>query len=288
MSKFSASEGYIVLQRQANQQIEPDHKLFASSQNIILLDERDFTTFDRALVFPEGTASHAYEAADFAQIWSARTRFPGLGRVIEFVSSTAWETAEFTLLLRRAIGEGKASAREMDPAKPEHLAILLNLSAVFSIGLAACTGMVFQRHLHPNSELELSNALKMIIWGGKEQYKFFSDLRAQLLAAKGQPDAGADNLSLPQWDRFVQLSRKMLENPRAAFRVPHLLQLASIDIARNREILPGFDNHLQQSLLLAMAAADYVVRASGMPEEVRRATESIFVKRLSKAAHEPI
>ncbi|EKK02898.1 hypothetical protein RBSH_01591 [Rhodopirellula baltica SH28] len=287
MSNYNASEGYIVLQRRANQPIEADHKLFASSMSVFLLDEKDFKTFDHAMVFPDGTDTHSYGAADFEQLWSLRKRFPGLDPLVEFVSSGAWETAEFTHLLRRAIGEGKASAKEIDPAKQEHNAMVVNLASVFSVGLAACVGKVFQRHLHPSTEKELSDALKTVIWGGKEQYKFFSDLRKQLLEARGQQHVDDNNLSLPQWERFVQLSRKMLENPKAAFQVPQLLQLASIDLNFGREILPCFDNGQQQSLMLAMHVVDYVARSSGLPEEVRKVCESHFVKRLSRSAHEP-
>ncbi|MFN3194260.1 MAG: hypothetical protein ACE361_27375 [Aureliella sp.] len=287
MANYKASEGYIVLQRRANQPIEPDHKLFASSMSVFLLDEKDFKTFDRAMVFPEGTDSHTYSAADFEHMWSVRSRFPALASLVEFVSSSAWESAEFTLLLRRAIGEGKAAARELDPAKHEHLAMVFNLSSVFSVGLAACAGTVFQRHLHPKSEKELSDALKTVIWGGKEQYKFFSDLRKQLFEARGKKDVDADNLSLPAWERFVQLSRKMLENPKAAFRVPQLLQLASIDLAFDREILPRLGKDQQQSLMLAMSVVDYVARSSGLPEEVRKGCESHLLRRLSASAHEP-
>lgn len=136
MARYKASEGFVVLQRRANQPIEPDHKLFASSLEIFLLDENDFTTFDRSVIFPEGSANFGYQASDFAQMWSVRTRFPGLNPLVEFLSSAAWETPEFTPLLRRSLGEGKVSAREIDPAKPEHLALVLNLSAVFSIGLS--------------------------------------------------------------------------------------------------------------------------------------------------------
>ncbi|TWT84068.1 hypothetical protein CA13_55440 [Planctomycetes bacterium CA13] len=167
----------------------------------------------------------------------------------------------------------------------EHMALVLNLAAVFSIGLAACSGTVFQRQLHPQSELELSDGLKVIIWGGKEQYRFCSDLRAQLLEAKGHPTKDSDNLSLPQWSRFVQLTRKSLENPKAAFQVPHLLQLASIDVCCDREVLPHVNRQAEQPLMLAMAVVDYVIRATGMPEEVRKTAENRFVKRISKAVH---
>lgn len=287
MSLYRASEGFVVLQRRASQPIEPDHKLFASSMNIFLLDEKDFTTFNRSLIFPEGSASFGYQATEFTQMWSVRTRFPGLGSLVEFLSSAAWESPEFTLLMRRSLGEGKASSREIDPAKSEHIAMVLNLSAVFSIGLAACSGAVFHRLIHPKSEIELSDALKTIIWGGKANYRFFSDLRSQLLEAKGRPNVEPDNLSLPQWPRFVQLTRKTLENPRATFQVPSLLQLASLDVSQGREILPHFDRNAEQGLVLAMVVVDYVVRACGMPEEVRKVVESHFVKRLSKAVHAP-
>ncbi len=285
MVRYKASEGFVVLQRRQNQPIEPDHKLFASSLGIFLLDERDFTTFDRSLVFPQGSDGFGYQASEISQLWSVRTRYTGLDPLVEFLSSAAWETPEFTLLLRRSLGEGKASAREIDPAKPEHMALVLNLSAVFSIGLAACSGTVFHRQLHPQSELELSDGLKVIIWGGKEQYRFFSDLRTQLLKAKGYPTADSDNLSLPQWSRFVQLTRTSLEHPKAAFQVPHLLQLASIDVCCEREVLPHVKREAEQPLMLAMAVVDYVVRATGMPEEVRKSAEILFVKRISKAVH---
>jgi hypothetical protein len=52
MEHFSASSGIIIMQKK--QSIEVDHKLFAASLGINLIEEEEFETYDRALVYPDG------------------------------------------------------------------------------------------------------------------------------------------------------------------------------------------------------------------------------------------
>ncbi len=49
---IGASSAVVLLQRQAGTGIQRDHKLVADEHNILLIEEREFTVYDRAVVYP--------------------------------------------------------------------------------------------------------------------------------------------------------------------------------------------------------------------------------------------
>ena len=171
MDHIGAATGLLILQRRSGQNIEPDHKLFASSLGITLLDEQDFEKFDRAINYPAGTSSYWHNTADILDLRQLGARFHRLQPFIDYLTAHAWNKLDYTELLRRAIGEGKAVAGEIDPGKAEHLALVLEASAVFAIAAAACGGTVFHQYLQPETENQLDEALKSIIWGGRSRYE---------------------------------------------------------------------------------------------------------------------
>jgi hypothetical protein len=61
MEKLNAARGYLLLRRD-KERIEPDHKLLADDLGIVLLDEREFNSYDKAMVYPGGS-SHVPETA---------------------------------------------------------------------------------------------------------------------------------------------------------------------------------------------------------------------------------
>ena len=56
MTYSRSNDGILILKKSQRAPIEQDHKLFARSMNVTLLDESEFTRYDRAICYPLGSA----------------------------------------------------------------------------------------------------------------------------------------------------------------------------------------------------------------------------------------
>lgn len=279
MDFIGASNGIIVLQK--GKPIELDHKLFGANIQVTLLDEQEFDTFDKALVFPRGSSAYPLNLRDLTTLRELPARYPALRSLTEYVYSLAWAEKERIMLIRKIIGEVLAVSKEIDPAKPEHLALVLDAASVFAIGLSECVGIVFNEYLHPKTSADLDDALKVIIWGGRENYDFISKLRTDLMLAKGFP---TEELSLPSWEIFIQLARNLLDNPKLAFSVPQLLRMSSVETLQNRPFLGQYSTSDLLLLKFAMLTVSYLCRAAKLPPQVKDVLESKFVRKQSELA----
>lgn len=286
MDYFGANSGVVILQRSNEKSIEPDHKLFASSLGITLLDESEFEKFDRALVYPSGTLSCPYSTADILELRSLLSRFPKLKHFINYLSGFVWSEQDFMERLRKMLGEGKAVSYEIDPKRHEHLALVLEAVSVFSISLAACAGLVFNQYLYPETEMKLDEALKTIIWGGRSKYEFIAKLRNELRNAKGiQEDRASGPLSLPQWNEFIHLIRNLLEHPKLGFAAPLLLRIAALDVLRERPFLGETTTSDLALLKLGMLIVQYYCRACNFPPDTTEELVERFAHRQSEIIH---
>ena len=283
MEHFSASSGIIVLRH--GRPIEPDHMLFAASLGISLVEESEFKFYDQAALYPGGSADYRISVRELTEIRELPERYPRLESLCEYIYQLAWNEKNRLELLRRVIGEAQSVAREIDPSRPEHLALTLDTVGVFTIGLAECVGTIFSQYLRPETLEQLDDALKMLIWGGRSQYLFVAKLRHDLMVAKGKELGSSGALALPAWDRFLQLVRSMLEYPKLAFSVPQLLQRAAIEAYHEQPFL----SHTTYSDLLllkySMLAATYFCRAANLPLQTGTLLEDKFIRRQSQLVH---
>jgi len=173
--------------------------------------------------------------------------------------------------------------KEVDPQKDDHLALMLEAAGVFAIMLATCVGVVFHHHLQPNERGPLDQGLKVLIWGGRDQYGYVSGLRAQLLEAKGLPP-DENGLALPDWKDFLHVVRSGLESPRLMFQVPQVLRAAAVDLVKARSFLVGCGPDETALLKLAMLVANYFVGACRFPADAKARITEVFVKRMSEIA----
>lgn len=286
MDHFNATQGIILLKLRQNQKIEPDHKRFASSLNINLLDENEFAQYDRATVYPAGTSEYLDNCSDFQEIRLLPKKYPKLKHFVTYLIEGAWNEQSYFELLRSMIGEGKAISKEIDPVKQNHLSLVLEASSMFAVGLAASTGILFNQYLQPDDMTQLDSALKVNIWGGRSQYKFYEKLRHELLIAKGITDAKKVNeLRLPHWDDFIQLVRNILESPFLAFSVPQILRSAAIDVMGNRPFLEGSTVQQLSLLKIAMLVTKYYCYASSFPPDTVNILVKMFADRQSFLVH---
>jgi hypothetical protein len=154
--------------------------------------------------------------------------------------------------------------------------LLCDAAAILSIGLAECAGRIFQNYLHPAEKDELATHLRMLIWGGKEQYEFIRMAYQRLQEAKGAVDL--EPLELPEWNSFLQLVRNLLEQPGKSFEIPWLLRQYAIDLFRNRSMQRRLTRGDLVTLKQGMLVLSYVCKAAGVPREFEAALVGELVR----------
>ncbi|MBI4219436.1 MAG: hypothetical protein HY682_04770 [Chloroflexi bacterium] len=282
MHFLHARAGCVVLR--LSQGIEPDHKLAASEMNILLLTEDDFRVYDRSIVPPAGTDHADVSARDVIVLRDSCQRYAGLQPLIAYVARDAWQERTFGDLIRHSIAALRKAASELDPAKTEHYALVCEAAAVLAIGVAECAGRLFHQYLHPEQKEVLAESLKVLLWGGREQYEFYQNVRQKLYEAKGSAPAELAPLELPEWNLFVQLIRNIVEQPARAFHVPWMLRRLAIDIHRGHSPLFSVERDDLIVLKFSMMLLSYACRAPGLPSAFEKELTGGLVRIQSRVA----
>jgi hypothetical protein len=275
LMEFVASRTGLLLLGAATR-IEQDHKLAANRIGIRLLREEEFGAYDRAVVYPEGSQRAAISLNELQSLKDLGKRFPRLEPLATYLYRDAWLEPGFGELIRHMIGHVRTASREFDPGKREHLALFCDAAAIFAIGVAECGGQVFHQYLQPRDKEALSESLKLLVWGGREQYQFYQTLRKKALELPP--------LDLPEWNEFLQLMRNVLERPAAAFDVPWLLRRLALDTMRGWEPMKYVRKSDVGALRLAMLTFDYLAKATGLPKDGRTQVDDILVRVQSRLA----
>jgi len=281
MDYYSATSGIIILGGSKN--IEKDHKLFAADLNITILHESEFDNYDRSIIYPDGSKDYPVSAEDITGLKNLGERYPKIVPLLNYIYCIAWNEANRIEYIRKVIGELKSTSKEIDPNNNDHIAAFYEACSIFSIGLAECTGIVFNQYLKPDTKKDLDEALRVIIWGGRSQYEFISKLRRELMTAKGVKPT---ELTLPNWDIFIELSRNLLENPRLAFSLPYLFQRVSVDIQKGIDVLSFTGKNELLLLKFAMLTSQYLCAAAQLPPDFCTESRGLFDQKQSGIVHE--
>jgi hypothetical protein len=273
MIYLNASEGVLILNKE--QGMEVDHKLFASSLNVTLLNEDEFDEYDKAIHYPSGSSNYSIDLRSIQVLRSTLEPYQKLKPYMQYLYELSWNENSFIEIIRKLIGESQQISQEIDPNKKEHLALIFDACAIFSIGIAECSGIIFKQYLKPQTKNQLDESLKYLIWGGRSQYEFVSKLRNELILAR----KGAESqLTLPEWDRFLHLIRNILEYPSLAFSLPIMFRHAAIDTLQGKPFLNNFAT--QDNLLLlkfGMLVNGYLCRAAKFPAQAYEIIDKEFI-----------
>lgn len=273
--------GLILLK--AGTRIERDHKLAASSVSVQLMNADDFKVYDRAVVYPDGSSNQHVVLDDFRKLLALHQRYPAVLPLVEYLYRDSWQERTFGQRIRHTLAALRKVSRELDPSKRDHLAIVCDATATLAVGLAECAATAFQQYLHPAAKAELADALKILVWGGSEQYQFYQSVRDRLLRAKSASDQESD-LELPSWTDFLQLVRNILENPGVAFQLPWLLRSIALDLVRDTPADPQTTPEDLLLLKFGMLALDYACRASALPTDFGQSLQALLVRRQADLA----
>lgn len=279
---FGASSGVVLLQKEKNNKIEFDHKMVADEHNILLLLEDEFDTYDKAIIYPTGSRQLVGDFSSIESLNNIGSKFPPLKQLSRWVFADSWQITDHAVLLRQSISNLMQQKGELDPRRNDHLALIVEGALVFSVAFATLVGKIFRRHLQPSQRDDLDEAVRVFIWGGRDQYKFYEQLRQQF---SNSEFSKSSNLSLPEWGRFLELTRSLLEAPRYAFRIPQFLRRLSVGIESNK-IAACLANEREINIIhFSMKILDYVCRAADLPKDATLTLQNILVPRMSELSH---
>ena len=271
---MQAEVGVCILKKSA---IVPDHKLAATELDIVLLAEDEFDIFANATCSnfdrPVGASGdiNAWEA-----LFAIRTKYPRLESSFDFMLSKFWMQKDVASASRRVIASLLEIRGELDPEKAEHQCIVYDMAALFSHSLAKMCNHIFKAYLHPKSQLDLEEAVKMLLYGGRESYEHRNSLYKLLKQQVGGTGV-IDELSLPEWERFIKLVRQLLDAPVDIARVPLILREVGFACIRNPVdyvFAKTLCREAPQAARFAILIVGYLFRAARLPDDFRKNVEA--------------
>jgi hypothetical protein len=278
LQRCQADQGICVLKKES---IELDHRLLANRLNVILLAEDQFDLYARATT-KEYAASlgHTAEIHDWEQFFEIPNRFPTLQDGFLFIRSGYWMIDDAAESCRKILASLRRLSPELDPRKQEHLAVFLDFSSLFARSLAIVVCNLFKAYLHPRVQSDLSEALLVLLYGGREAYEYRNDLYKRVLSKEGQPP-WSDNLSLPEWDRFLQLARQLLDAPTEAQRVPLILREVGFGLLNGdpaHDFAKALCSESPQGAKFALLVPGYLCRAARLPTEFGQIVDDVLLR----------
>jgi hypothetical protein len=270
MERVDAERGICVLRARA---IEADHRYTAARAGVTLLTESELEIYIRAmsptLDMTEGPLT---DIALWEEYFSIAAKYPALSPAILFSRSNFWMSDGEVEACTKAISLIRTLRPELDPAKPEHLAVVADVAALFSHALARVITSIFAAYLQPAHKDELSTALNYLLYGGRSSYEHRNRIK-KLLASLGKEEGRVSDLALPQWTRLVELVRQMLDAPVEATKTPLILrEMAWTFLAGSScsALSKSLAAESRQGARFAVLSTDYLCRAAELPPEFNK------------------
>lgn len=280
LKRLEADQGICILKKDT---IELDHRLMATRLNVILLAENEFDLYASATSKGyAGALGFVSEMDVWEQFFDIPSQYSNLKPGLHFLRSTFWMIDDAAEACRRTLAALRSLHPEMDPSKPEHFAVFFDFSALFARSLAAVVCQIFKAYLHPASQGDLSEALLVMLYGGREAYQHRNDL-FKLVKAKN-PEQHPVDLSLPEWERFLQLARQLLDAPSDVQHVPLILREAGFSLLRGNQP-SAFGKVLAaekpQAARFAVLIANYLAKAAKLPPEFGTSADNTLLSLVS-------
>jgi hypothetical protein len=276
LDRMKAQQGFCILK---NQNIALDHRLMANKIRVIVLDEKEFELYAEATCEGFGRINSAVEnMANWETLFNLTMRYPKLESALRFTRSHYWMIEDSAESCRKTIAGLRAVQPELDPSKPEHVALFLEFCTLFARSLAVLACELFKAYLHPSTKEQLSEPLLIRMYGGREAYEYRNTL-FRMLKSEATTD-GEKELALPEWERFVQLVRQVLESPRQAQDVPLLLRetgFAYLESGGASAFAKTLALESKHSPKFGMLVADYMRRAAKIPSDFTKITDNLLL-----------
>ncbi|WAC12411.1 hypothetical protein [Dyadobacter pollutisoli] len=265
MDYIGSKKGLIVLSKD----IEKEHQITSSLLDIQLLSEADFGLYSKATTNQSITIISALKDIEcWDKLFEVDKRFPVLKTFLDFSKTQFWNESSSNYQLRSSLAILRENKGEFNPSNPLHLATVLNHFSIVAIALNNIIVTLFNRYLTPKSKEELNNDLKVFIYGGIENYEFLNNLRNRF---SGNP-VPEKELTLPEWDMFLELIRLVFEQPKVFSYVPIYLKEISFHFLADGDksrfsLAPTLVRNEPQLSNYASRLSSYLCKAANLPPE---------------------
>lgn len=282
LDRMHAEQGVCILRKNI---IELDHKLVATKMGIILLAEDEFDIFARSTSKRyDEKLGYVADIVAWERLFGLREKYPTLAPAIDFTRSLYWMFDDAAEACRKTLATINEIRSELDPAKDEHLAIAFDLASLFARALSVLAVTVFKAYLHPKKQSDLEEAMKVLLYGGREAYEHRNRLYRLLKERQGKDVVNGD-LSLPDWERFIQLFRQLLDAPLDVAQTPLILRdvafshlMGSVDCT----FVKGLCMASPQAGRFALLTVRYLFKAAKLPHEFLEKSERVLIPLLGK------
>ena len=276
LERMRADQGFCILKKDA---IHLDHVMMANELGVILLAEDEFDLYANATCREyNADCGNVGNMDAWDQFFSLADRFPKLEPGLRFIRSEFWMINDSAEACRKSLASLKSLSPELDPAKAEHLCLFLDYCALFSRALAVVIGQIFKSYLHPKSQADLAEALLVMLYGGREAYQHRNDL-FRLVMTKN-PESPVPDLALPEWDRFLQLCRQLLDAPLELQNVPLILRETAFSVLMGdstKLFARKLCSESPQGSRFAVLIPTYLCRAAKLPPEFSKIADDILL-----------
>jgi len=267
MDQLHATRGICIFKRN---RIESDHRYSAAQFGVLLLTEEEFETYTKATGDQRNLSVGNVANIDLWQKFSEiPAKYPILTPAIQYSMYGHWMNRDDSEACRKSLTQASRLNRELDPAKATHMAIVADLVSLFMQALAKIVMQVFASYLQPSNRGELSDALLILLYGGRDSYDRINKLQ-KLIRTSDQDAHSHRELTLPNWDQFLQLIRHCLDAPVEVSKSPLLVRelawsyLSGEDNLDFAKILAA---ESPQAAKLSLLGAEYLCRAAKLPSE---------------------
>lgn len=257
-----------------------DHRLAAAGFNVTLVQEDELPAFATAT---GGAASVADSYLARLENWDRQSALAkqneALADLVRFSRAHFWGAASASLASRQCIALLLRHRGDLDPAKPMHLGVFGDICALFLHALSRVAMSVFYSYIHPRTQEDLADSVRFLLYGGRDNYHLLNSLRQRITPS---PEGASEDLTVPQWERFLNLLRQSLNSPRDALRsalVAREVAWSFFDAGRTEPLTFAAElaKEAPHSTKICLLAAEYLGRAARLSPEFGKTFSDAFV-----------
>lgn len=266
MAYVGCNESYVILTKKASEA----HRVSAKTMNVHLFQESDFDTYaesaninylDKKYYSAQIYIWHSYYA-----IFENHANLKPLG---EYINTRVPLETDYSKSLRELLGIIRLNRGELNPDKPEHMAIYCSLVLSFLLVMIPISSQISDIFDPAMSQSDYEKILRYYVWGGRDSYIQRRDLKNSVQEASG---AKKGELELPGWERFVEVSRSFLEAPSEIkealipCRELSLRYISTQDAHKDKQLSVRLRSS-NRALQFMIAASGYIFSATGLPKD---------------------
>lgn len=272
MDYLRISRGYIVVRKPPTE----NHKQTAHDLGITLFDDQTFDIYRSKLgLIPKLDTMKMFKKESWDYFQNNIPSRQGLSSLLSYRYYGYW-TDRPNRALRFTLMEVFGARDKLDEKQKHHIALVLDSATHFSSSFLSMIAELFQIHAVTDNKELLDDYLKAYIYGGREVYAHLNQITKKLIQLKQgdqntlyKEEEGKErptDLSLPEWDTFLQLYRTLLEAPGIAVEVPRILRFALFErILYNNDsvkLMDAIPNITTHAVKLSADVVTYFLKAS--------------------------